>query len=133
MRSLIVASSPDIQEGVGTWLFTIIQTRICSTSRSGDGANTESEEVAPGMVLDFNEENRVIGIEIEDASTLMDLLPPPSGGIADHPSDPQRRVLPRSSRAMRSLSMVALAKEGDLHMNAQEPVTSPAPKARPSM
>ena len=35
-----------------------------------DGVSTESEEVAPGMVLDFDEGNRVIGIEIEEASTL---------------------------------------------------------------
>jgi uncharacterized protein YuzE len=38
-----------------------------------DGISTESEEVAPGIVLDFNEHNRVIGIEIEDASTFIDL------------------------------------------------------------
>lgn len=38
-----------------------------------DGASTESEEVAPGIVLDFNEHNQVIGIEIEDASTFIDL------------------------------------------------------------
>ena len=38
-----------------------------------DGVSTESEEVAPGMVLDFDEGNRVIGIEIEDASTFIDL------------------------------------------------------------
>jgi uncharacterized protein YuzE len=30
----------------------------------GDGVSTESEEVAHGIVLDFDEENRVIGIEI---------------------------------------------------------------------
>ena len=35
--------------------------------------STESEEVAPGVVLDFDERNRVIGIEIEDASTFIDL------------------------------------------------------------
>ena len=35
--------------------------------------STESEEVAPGIVLDFNERNRVIGIEIEDASQFIDL------------------------------------------------------------
>ncbi|MGH7595319.1 MAG: DUF2283 domain-containing protein [bacterium] len=35
--------------------------------------STESEEVAPGIVFDFDEHNRVIGIEIEDASTLVDL------------------------------------------------------------
>ena len=37
------------------------------------GISTESEEVAPGIVLDFDERNQVIGIEIEDASTLVDL------------------------------------------------------------
>ena len=35
--------------------------------------STESEEVAPGIVLDFDERNQVIGIEIEDASKLVDL------------------------------------------------------------
>jgi uncharacterized protein YuzE len=34
---------------------------------------TESEEVAPGIVLDFDERDQVIGIEIEDASTFIDL------------------------------------------------------------
>ena len=37
------------------------------------GVSTESEEVAPGIVLDFDENNRVIGIEVEDASKLTDL------------------------------------------------------------
>jgi uncharacterized protein YuzE len=37
------------------------------------GVSTESEEVAPGIVLDFDNQNRVIGIEIEDASTFIDL------------------------------------------------------------
>jgi len=37
------------------------------------GVGTESEEVAPGVVLDFDNQNRVIGIEIEDASTFIDL------------------------------------------------------------
>jgi uncharacterized protein YuzE len=35
--------------------------------------STESEEVAPGIVLDYDENNRVIGIEIEDASSIVDL------------------------------------------------------------
>jgi uncharacterized protein YuzE len=39
----------------------------------GDGVNTESEEVAPGIVLDFDEGNRVLGIEIEAASAFIDL------------------------------------------------------------
>lgn len=41
--------------------------------RLREGVSTESEEVAPGIVLDFDAENRVIGIEIEDASKFMDL------------------------------------------------------------
>jgi uncharacterized protein YuzE len=38
-----------------------------------DGTSVESEEVAPGIVLDFDEQNRMIGVEIEDASKLVDL------------------------------------------------------------
>ncbi len=38
-----------------------------------DGISTESEEVASGIVLDFDEWNHVIGIEIEDASKFIDL------------------------------------------------------------
>ena len=38
-----------------------------------DGISTESEEIASGIVLDFDENSRVIGIEIEDASNLIDL------------------------------------------------------------
>lgn len=38
-----------------------------------DGISVESEEVAPGIVLDFDEQNRVIGVEIEDASQFIDL------------------------------------------------------------
>ncbi len=38
-----------------------------------DGVSTESEEVAEGVVIDFDERNRVIGIEIEDASKFIDL------------------------------------------------------------
>jgi uncharacterized protein YuzE len=33
----------------------------------------ESEEVAPNIVLDFDEDSRVIGVEIEDASRLVDV------------------------------------------------------------
>ena len=36
-----------------------------------DGVSTESEEVTPGIVLDFDENNRVIGIEIEGASIFI--------------------------------------------------------------
>ncbi len=35
--------------------------------------STESEEVAPSVVLDLNSQNRVVGIEIEDASKSIDL------------------------------------------------------------
>lgn len=38
-----------------------------------EGVSTESEEVAPSIVLDYNEQNQVIGIEIEDASQHIDL------------------------------------------------------------
>ena len=38
-----------------------------------DAVTTESEEVAPNIVLDYDESNRVVGIEIEDASKLMDV------------------------------------------------------------
>jgi len=38
-----------------------------------DRISTESEEVAPGIVLDYDECNQVIGIEIEDASKSVDL------------------------------------------------------------
>jgi len=38
-----------------------------------EGVSSESEEVASGIVLDFDEHNRVIGIEIEDASKFIDL------------------------------------------------------------
>ncbi len=38
-----------------------------------DRISTESEEVAPNIVLDFDENNQVIGIEIEDASRFVDL------------------------------------------------------------
>jgi len=37
------------------------------------GVSIESEEVSTGVVLDFDENNRVIGIEIEDASKFIDL------------------------------------------------------------
>ncbi len=37
------------------------------------GTSIESEEVAPGVVLDYNKQNQVVGIEIEDASQKIDL------------------------------------------------------------
>jgi uncharacterized protein YuzE len=41
--------------------------------RLADGVSTESEEVAPGVVLDYDNDNRVLTIEIEDASNFIDL------------------------------------------------------------
>ena len=38
-----------------------------------EGSSIESEEVAPGVVLDFDEHNRIVGVEIEDASEFVDL------------------------------------------------------------
>ena len=35
--------------------------------------SVESEEVAPGVVLDFDDEGKVVGIDIEDASKIVDL------------------------------------------------------------
>ncbi len=38
-----------------------------------DKPSAESEEVAPGIVLDFDEHGNLVGIEIEDASQRVDL------------------------------------------------------------
>lgn len=38
-----------------------------------DGISSESEEITPGVVLDLDEQHRVIGVEIEDASKFIDL------------------------------------------------------------
>ena len=35
--------------------------------------STDSAEVSPGIVLDFDEHQQVVGIEIEDASKSIDL------------------------------------------------------------
>lgn len=37
------------------------------------GVSVESEEVVPGVVLDFDIDNRLVGIEVEDASKTLDL------------------------------------------------------------
>ncbi len=37
------------------------------------GVSVESEEVSPGVVIDYDENNHAVGIEIEDASKLIDL------------------------------------------------------------
>ena len=39
----------------------------------GSGVSTESEEIAPGVVIDFDSLNQLLGVEIEDASKLIDL------------------------------------------------------------
>ena len=38
-----------------------------------DKPSVESEEVAPGVVLDFDEDNQIVGIEIEDAKKRIDM------------------------------------------------------------
>ena len=38
-----------------------------------DKVSTESQEVSPGVVIDFDEQYHAIGIEIEDASKFIDL------------------------------------------------------------
>ncbi len=35
--------------------------------------SAESEEVAPGVVIDFDADDHIVGIEIEDASKFIDL------------------------------------------------------------
>jgi len=42
--------------------------------RLADGTSVESEEIAPGIVLDFDQEGRLVGIEVEDASKRIDPL-----------------------------------------------------------
>lgn len=39
--------------------------------RLGDGAPFESEEVSPGVVLDFDEAGRVVAIEVLPASKVL--------------------------------------------------------------
>lgn len=38
-----------------------------------NGISIESEEISPGVVVDYDENNHAIGIEIEDASKFIDL------------------------------------------------------------
>jgi len=38
-----------------------------------EAVSTESQEVSPGVVIDFDAENHAVGIEIEDASKQIDL------------------------------------------------------------
>ncbi len=45
-------------------------------------ASVESEEIAPGIVLDYDEDNSVVGIEITDGSKLADLTQLEVQGLA---------------------------------------------------
>ena len=36
-------------------------------------ASIESEEIAPGLVVDYDEDNRIVGIEIEGGTSMTDL------------------------------------------------------------
>lgn len=38
-----------------------------------DRTSVDSKEVAPGVVLDFDEEGNLVGIDIDRASTVLDL------------------------------------------------------------
>jgi uncharacterized protein YuzE len=38
-----------------------------------DMPSTESEEIAPGIVVDFGADGNIVGMEIEDASKRVDL------------------------------------------------------------
>lgn len=35
--------------------------------------STESEEIAPGFVVDYDDKNRIVGIEIEGGTSMADL------------------------------------------------------------
>ena len=37
------------------------------------GISIESEEISPGVVVDYDDNNHAIGIEIEDASKFVDM------------------------------------------------------------
>lgn len=41
--------------------------------RLTDSPSAESDEIAPGVVLDFDDRNQIVGVEIEDASMRVDL------------------------------------------------------------
>ncbi len=38
-----------------------------------DRTGTDSLEVSPGVVMDLDSENRIVGVDIEDASKIVDL------------------------------------------------------------
>jgi uncharacterized protein YuzE len=70
MRFSTVASNP---EGDDFMLFEYHPDSDMLYIKLANGASAESEEIAPGVVLDFDASHRVIGVEIEDASTFIDL------------------------------------------------------------
>jgi uncharacterized protein YuzE len=70
MRFSTVVSN---REGGGTVVFEYFPDSDMLVIRLADGTSTESEEIAPGVVLDFDKSNRVIGVEIEDASKSVNL------------------------------------------------------------
>ena len=41
--------------------------------RLTDAPSAESDEIAPGIVLDFDAHNQLVGVEIEDAGQRIDL------------------------------------------------------------
>jgi uncharacterized protein YuzE len=41
--------------------------------RLTDTPSAESDEIAPGVVLDFDAQNQLVGVEIEDAGQRFDL------------------------------------------------------------
>jgi uncharacterized protein YuzE len=70
MLFLIVGSNPD---GGISMVFEYFPESDMLYIKLADGDSTESEEIAPGVVLDFDESLRVIGVEIEDAGKFVDL------------------------------------------------------------
>jgi uncharacterized protein YuzE len=72
MRFLTGVSNHRVQE-INNMVFQYYPDTDMLYIKLADGVSTESEEVATGVVLDFDERNRVVGIEIEDASKLIDL------------------------------------------------------------
>ncbi len=67
--------------------------------RLTDRVSIGSEEVTPGIVLGFGERDQVVGIEIEDASKLIDLsrLEVPALPLADLVFSQRVPVAARSS------------------------------------
>jgi uncharacterized protein YuzE len=51
-------------------------------------AGVDSQEVAPGVVLDFDEDGRLVGIDIDHASELVDWSRLELGSLPLHASGP---------------------------------------------